>query len=179
MKKIIAHPVRMALQICAFFILLGMVLLYLFTGNYLAATVFGVLLSANLYLNMDTFSVVYLDDTGMTMKIFGLAVTHIKWDEVRETGVIYTNYVRRLAKDKDPGKCSLYVSKRRMTNEERLKACMHWPPKNVIEMAYTPQRMREMSFRWNRKWTLFNISSRELFRDQPVSVSIDAEEIVY
>ncbi len=179
MKRVIAHPVRLVLQTCSFLILLAVVLLYLVMGNYPAAILFGALLSASIYLNIDAFSVVQVDDTGMMMKIFGLPGTYIRWDEVQEAGVIYTNYAKRLAKDKNLNKCSLYVSKYKMTSEERLKACMHWPPKDVIEMAYTPQRMREMSLYWDGRWTLFNISSKELFHDQPVLISMDADEIRY
>lgn len=179
MKRIVAHPVRMVLQICALLILLSMVLLYLAIGNYIAAIVFGVLLSANIYLNIDAFRIVQLDDTGISMKLFGLYGTCIPWDEIQEAGVICTNYVRRLAKDKHPGQFSLYVSKQKMTSEERLKACIHWPPDSVVEMAYTPQRMRELSFHWDKRWTLFNVSSAELFRDQPIAISIEADEIRY
>ena len=177
MKRIICHPVRLILQVFCLLVLLAMVILYLVMRNYVAAMTFGALLSLSAYLNMGTFCTVRIDDDGITKTILGLQGTSMKWSEVKEAGVIYTNHVRRLAARKNPGSCSLYVSPRKMTSEERLKASLDWPPKDVIEMTYTPERMREISLRWEKKWTLFNITSRELFRDEPILLNVDVDEI--
>ena len=179
MKKFICHPVRLIFIACCFLILFTLVVVYLIMGNYVAAVVFGILMAVYGYCNVGALCSVGVDDTCVTKYVLGIKGFSYDWSEIREVGVIYTNHTRRYARSKRPAQCSIYFSPRKMTSEERLKVCLDWPPKDIIELAYGPERMREITRHLDKKWIFFNITSDELFGDEAILFDFNAEEIRY
>lgn len=128
MKMECCYPFRFWLAVLSEAVLLLVVVVYLTMGNGAGVAVFGGLAVLYALLNRSAFSFVSLDENGVTQYLLGIRQKTYAWSDIREAGVIYAKAVKRRAKGKRPSQCSLYVTPRRMNSQERLEACMDWPP---------------------------------------------------
>lgn len=179
MKMECCYPFRFWLAVLSEAVLLLVVVVYLTMGNGAGVAVFGGLAVLYALLNRSAFSFVFLDENGVTQYLLGIRQKTYAWSDIREAGVIYAKAVKRRAKGKRPSQCSLYVTPRRMNSQERLEACMDWPPPNVIGMAYQEKRLQLLMRWWDQKLILFNVSSQDLFGRDGRAFDLTYEEIRY
>lgn len=179
MKAHPCHPFQLVFSVVSLLLLLTLTGVYLDIQNYAAAVIFAVLLGLYGYFNWNTLCFVKIDDQGITRSLLGVKQYALSWGEISEAGVLFPNVAKRLGPNKRPSQCSIYVSKQKMDSETRLEACVNWPPKEVIELGYTPERLRELCARWDRKLILFNVTSWELFGKESTVFDLDADEIRY
>lgn len=179
MKKYVAHPLGLAAFIAGALLLLSLEIIYLVLGNFLAMAVFLCLLILFTAFHVNLLCSVHLDERTVSKTFFGFQGLIYHWSELQEVGILYPSVMKRLAKNKRPSRCVIYFSPKKLSSEERLKACLNWPPKDIIEMGYTPARLQEVIRLWDKRLIFFNITSQELFGGDAKMFDIDTEEIRY
>ncbi|MBC8536421.1 hypothetical protein [Feifania hominis] len=179
MKKYAANPVGLGVFAGSVLILLLLEAVYLALGNFPAAALFLGLIVLYAAFHVSSLHTVHLSRKGISKHILGFQSAAYHWSEIREVGVLYPKVTKRLGKNRRAGQCFIYFSPRKMDSQTRLKACVNWPPKDIIAMTYTPERFRQSVSLWDGKFVFFNITTRELFGQDTALFDFDVQEIRY
>jgi len=98
---------------------------------------------------------VCVDQEGIRCFLPRKALKTFTWDEIEEVGVAGTKLFTR--KDSgNTGSLYIYVSKTAFTDEDRFDMMLHWPPKDLIYLTYSKQRLDEIQMRFSRKIQTYN-----------------------
>ena len=98
---------------------------------------------------------VSVDQTGVRCFLPWKTLQAFTWDEIGEVGVAGTKLFTR--KDaKNTGALYIYLSKTAFTDEERFDLMLNWPPKNLIFLTYSKQRLDEIQMRFSNKIQTYN-----------------------
>lgn len=98
---------------------------------------------------------VCVDQTGVRCFLPWKTLQSYTWDEVGEVGVAGTRLFTR--KDsKNTGSLYIYISKTALTDEDRFDMMLHWPPKDLIYLTYSKQRLDEIQMRFSNKIQTYN-----------------------
>jgi hypothetical protein len=100
-------------------------------------------------------ALVSVDQTGIRCYLPWKTVQSFTWDEIAEVGVAGTKLFTR--KDsKNTGTLYIYSSKTTLTDDDRFDMMLHWPPKNLIYLTYSKQRLDEIQMRYSNKIQTYN-----------------------
>lgn len=98
---------------------------------------------------------VSVDQTGIRCFLPWKTLNYFTWNEVAEVGVAGTRLFTR--KDaKNTGSLYIYISKTALTDEDRFDMMLNWPPKNLIFLTYSKQRLDEIQMRFSNKIQTYN-----------------------
>ena len=98
---------------------------------------------------------VSVDQTGIRLSLPWKTLQSFTWDEVAEVGVAGTKLFSR--KDsKNTGSLYIYISDTAFTDEERFDMMLNWPPKNMIFLTYSKQRLDQIQMRFSNKIQTYN-----------------------
>ena len=98
---------------------------------------------------------VCIDQAGVRSFLPWKTLQSYTWDEVGEVGVAGTKLFTR--KDsKNTGSLYIYISKTVLTDEDRFDMMLQWPPKDLIYLTYSKQRLDEIQMRFSNKIQTYN-----------------------
>lgn len=98
---------------------------------------------------------VSVDQTGIRCFLPWKTLQTFSWDEIAEVGIAGTKLFTR--KDaKNTGSLYIYISKNAFTDEERFDMMFNWPPKDLIFLTYSKQRLDEIQMRFSNKIQTYN-----------------------
>lgn len=179
MKASVNHPWRMVGTLAGLLVLLSVTVLYGVMEQWTACVVFLTVACLYFWLCRDAFDKILVDDAGVTLVRLGKTI-FVPWAEIREIGVLLPNAMKRLRRDKQGSRCSLYYAPKRLNNEERLAACISVPG-DMIVVSYQPRRLQTTLAHWAKPVIFFNVTCRELFGDGTVAAASDwnIQEIRY
>ncbi len=99
---------------------------------------------------------VVVEPTGIRRIIPWKTINFYHWEEIAEVGIAGTRVFRK--KDsKNPGTLYIYISKTALTDDERFKMMLNWPPKkDIIFLTYSKQRLDAIQMLFSNKIQTFN-----------------------
>ncbi len=98
---------------------------------------------------------VSVDQTGIRAYIPWKTLRFFSWNEIAEVGVAGTKIIKR--KDsKKTGTLYIYISKVALTDEDRFDMMLNWPPKDVIFLTYSKQRLDAIQMLFSNKIKTYN-----------------------
>lgn len=115
----------------------GLVWGCVFNAVYIGAAVFAALDALYAYHAVKCIGMIHVDDDLVTYRILGKTVLSLRWDELREVGLINKKYI--------------YFSKDEMDNDSRFEMCFHWPPKDKIYFRASRRAQSSVELLWSRK----------------------------
>lgn len=98
---------------------------------------------------------VTVSPSGVEMKCLGKCLRSYSWEEIAEAGIAGTDVFNRGKKKKKWNKY-FYFSKSSMTDEERFKMCLEWPPKDKIFFRFDYDRVGVVQMNWNKELQFYN-----------------------
>lgn len=98
---------------------------------------------------------VCVDQTGIRCFLPWKTLKTFTWDEIGEVGVAGTKLFTG-KNSKNTGALYIYVSKTAFTDEDRFDMMLHWPPKDLIYLTYSKQRLDEIQMRFSNKIQTYN-----------------------
>ena len=165
-RKYMAHPAKLAVSLPTSVLLLWGGVIQLPTRFWwcgILLILFGVLflLVAGLY-----GRIVHLDSSGVRWTLLGKVMCAHSWEQIGEIGVVGTNVLnggeestakapgppeesgdkKRSAPSKPPriGTPYIYFSERALTEEQRFALALKWPPKGMIFLRFSPERVAQV-----------------------------------
>ena len=105
-------------------------------------------------------AVICIDKNGISKKVLWFTPRGYTWTQIREVGVFGT----KLFNQKNPKKAGtlyLYCSSQVMTDNERFKMILNWPPKQIY-FAFSPTALEVIRCFWGHKITEYNIGELTL-----------------
>lgn len=129
------------------FLLAISMLLITRVGSFLLFLVIAVVFLAIALINGSKLTV---DEKGLSRTLFGKTLQHYSWDEIAEVGVVGTKVFGNDDK-KDVGSRHLYFSKEHLSDEERFRMVLQWPPRNKLYMLYNTERLAAVQSYWSGK----------------------------
>ncbi len=159
---------KLATGTICFIILVSMTALYIAIHDYVLTAIFMLLSVLYIYLNLDLVTIVTLNEFGVEKRVIPFRRVRYSWCTLVEVGVMYMNPISRRKKNKRLSACRIYLSPRKLTQEERLRVGLQCPA-DLITLQYSPKRLRLLTGYWNGILELFNISAKELFGDTDIN----------
>ena len=98
---------------------------------------------------------VSVDSTGIRRSFFGISMGEKKWSEIAEVGVIGT----KVFNNNDPkhtGTRYIYFSEKALTEQERFRMALEWPPRKVIYFQFNQKRLNEVQMFWSDTIRTYN-----------------------
>lgn len=165
-RSYMVHPAKLAVSLPTSALLLWGGVIQLPTRFWwcgILLILFGVLflLVAGLY-----GRIVHLNPSGVRWTLLGKVMRAYSWEQIEEVGVVGTNVLNgggepaakapgppgEDGKEKrdDPGKRSrigtpyIYFSERALTEEQRFALALKWPPKGMIFLRFSPERVAQV-----------------------------------
>ena len=100
-------------------------------------------------------AVITINNDEIRMSFWGIPMRENNWRDIKEVGVIGTN-IFRAEKGKNVGNRYIYFSTERLDEDERFKMAMKWPPRKMIYLFYTRERMGQIQLIWDNEITSYN-----------------------
>ena len=180
MHKYIGYPFKGAFYMLCMLFMLFMALSYLVMNYWLASAIFGGIFILFVWVFSGHCNRIIIDDNGITQYIFYfIKDKYYSWDDVKDVGIAYTEPLQRRGKKKGSVKCAFYFSTEQRTPKELMKLCISWPPREVIHMGYSEQKLQTVLEHWTKPISLYNTTYISLFGNAPVPNNHGFNEIVY
>lgn len=180
MHKFLGYPFKGIFYLICMLFMLFMALSYLFMTYWLAAAVFGGIFALFCWVFTGNCNRIEMDDKGITQYfLYFFKNKHYDWGEIKDIGIAYTDPLQRRNKKKGSVKCAFYFSDEQRTPKELMKLCISWPPREVIHMGYSENKLQAVLEYWDKPITLYNTTCRALFENNPVPGNHGFNEVVY
>lgn len=101
-------------------------------------------------------SAVTLDEGGITLRFLWLKRRYFPWDRIREVGILGENVFNR-GKQKKTGTLYLYFSPQVLDEAGRFTLGVEWPPRHMIYLRYTEDRLAQVQAHWPGEIALYNV----------------------
>jgi len=100
-------------------------------------------------------AVIVVDRDEVRRTFWGITISRISWNAVQEVGVIGTKIFK--AEDtRFQGERYIYLSPKKLDEEERFRLAMKWPPKDMIYFYYSRERIDQVQMTWNNVVDTYN-----------------------
>ena len=86
----------------------------------------------------------------------------LPWSSVKEMGVVGTKVFNHGNADKT-GSLYIYFSEKSLTEDERFRTALEWPPKDMLFLLYTKERMDAIRPLWTGKVQAYNTGELKNF----------------
>lgn len=95
------------------------------------------------------------------LRFFGKPRQSFSWTEVQEVGIAGTKVLNAANPDRTGAKY-IYFSPRAMTEDERFHMCLKWPPRDIIYVRYSADRIDRIMKCWRKEIVLYNTGKLQL-----------------
>lgn len=119
-----------------------------------------------IYLSLTCHYAVFLeiDENGIRNRFLFRTYNEIPWQEIKEVGIANMRVMKN-AEKKKIGELYFYFSRETMSDKERFRMCLHWPPKNKRYMKYSVSRLKKLQRYRDEKPVLVWLTE-EAYRDR-------------
>lgn len=155
------HPERFA--VCVFTVLASLILgiTFLTLKNWLGACVMFTIGALFVWQGYVYGPWVSITCEGIRKHIFGWTLKQVRWDEIKEVGVVGTKVFNKLTPDKT-GPMYIYFSPKEMTTEERFRLALNFPPKDMLFLFHNKEREDLVQNLWSTKLIGYNTGKLNL-----------------
>lgn len=155
------HPGR--LSACVFTVVSGLTLgiTFLTLKNWLGAVVMFAIAGLFIWQGFLYGPWVSITCEGIRKHIFGWTLKEISWSEIAEVGVVGTRVFNKLTPHKT-GPMYIYFSPRKLTEEERFRLALDFPPRDMLYLLHNQEREDLVQNLWNTKLIGYNTGSLNL-----------------
>lgn len=101
-------------------------------------------------------SALTINETGIALQFLWLQRRFVPWSEIREVGIIGENVFNR-GKRKKTGTLYLYFSPEKLDDKARFTLGMEWPPRQMLYLRYTEDRLAQIQSYWSDEIALYNV----------------------
>ena len=100
-------------------------------------------------------AIITVEPSGIRCSILSKTLKSFSWDEIAEVGIAGTKIFNK--KDsKRAGTLYIYISKESLTEEGRFDMMLDWPPKDIIFLTYSKQRLDAIQMIFSSKIQTYN-----------------------
>lgn len=92
---------------------------------------------------------------GISRRLGRLQLGFVRWEQLREVGVVGTNVFNR----RDPKKFGLrfiYFSPEPLDENRRFRLALEWPPRKMLYVEYEKRRLETVQMFWHEKIAEYN-----------------------
>ena len=162
--RCIIDPKKAILCGFASFVFLFLSILSLQYEKLVLGLVYLVLSIVYLYFTFRSAVLLEMDDRGLRDRFLWFTFNELPWINVREVGIANLKVLKN-AEKKKLGELYIYFSDEQMGDEERLRMCLHWPPKDKRYMRFSQKRIKAIQKYWEKK-PVFAWIDEEAFLDK-------------
>lgn len=155
------HPERFIICVCTVLASLILGITYLVLKNWPGVLVMLVICGLFLWQGWIYGPWVSITCDGIRKHIFGWTLASVRWDELKEVGVVGTKVFNKLNSDKT-GPMYIYFSPKEMTTEERFQLALNFPPKHMLFLLHNQEREDLVQALWNTKLIGYNTGKLNL-----------------
>lgn len=154
-KTYIAHPLKCGVALLTGVFSLVMVAVMIDLQAWLGVLAFGLI-----FVFFSGLAVLYgarirLDERGVCRFFLWRRQCFLSWSEIKEVSVIGVNVFNR-HNPKRTGSRYLCFWPKALSEEERFRLALEWPPKEGIYMVYTPARLAALRRCWTAEIESYN-----------------------
>lgn len=154
-KGYYADPLKygVALATCAVSLFLGLLALQI--GAWIAAVLFLACAGVFGYIAFRYGTVIHVDLNGLRCTFWGREYKKVDWSEIAEVGVVGL----KVFNNNDPkhtGTRYFYFSPEPMDPDSRFKLALEWPPKKMVVLHFSPDRLHAVQMAWGGRIETFN-----------------------
>lgn len=124
-------------------------------AHYITACLFLLVAAAFSVIGVMYGSVVSIDETGVRRSFWGVQISDTPWYEIAEVGIVGVKVFNN-NNPKRTGSRYIYFSKKALTDDERFKLALEWPPKDMPYLLYTRTRIDTAMLYHNKEIATYN-----------------------
>lgn len=138
--RYLIHPLKFAAALFTVVVCTFLAILAAGFHNWLALAVFTLAALVFVWVGVLYGSVLTLDAQGLSLRFCGVRLRAMRWSEVAEVGVVGL----KVFNNNDPkrtGTRYIYFSPRRLDKDSRFRLALEWPPRDMLYLCYTRERL--------------------------------------
>lgn len=159
-KKFVVNPGLCIFSIFLSIFFAAMCIVVLHIGRPGSAAFFGIFLIPFAYLSVFYGAVMEINEEGVIRYTLGRPNRTVLWKDLREVGIVGLRLFYKGKKNRT-GTKYLYFSTKEMTEEERFKLTLEWPPAKMLFVIYSPECYQLINQLWGRTIEKYNVSNME------------------
>ena len=155
--RIMADPLKAAAAIATCIVLSFLTWKSFQLGYPVMGVIFLLIAAVFLYILFLYGSVLHISAYGVRREFLFIPVQTLSWDQIREIGVVGTKVFNGTRKNKKTGRRYIYISPEKLTEDERFKMTLEWPPRNgTLYCIYSRAHADAIQFFWRKPIAAFN-----------------------
>jgi TM2 domain-containing membrane protein YozV len=159
--RCMVHPAKFSISLGTFLLLLILGISQTAIGHTAAGLVLIILCIPFFLIQMLYGSVVRFSDEKIIQSYLGITIRQVNWSDILEVGVIGTRIFNKKHPEKT-GSVYIYFSRETLTDEQRFKMSLEWPPLQKIFICYTEKHFEQIQMIWSKNVPSFNIGRLSL-----------------
>jgi len=102
-------------------------------------------------------SVLRINAEGIQRSFFFIPSCSLRWDQIKEIGVVGLNVFNGTGKKRKTGRRYIYFSPEELDDGSRFKMTLEWPPrKDILFCIYTHQHIEAIQYLWGKPVAKYN-----------------------
>lgn len=154
-KTYIAHPLKCGAALLTAIFSLVMVIVMIDLKSWLGGLLFGLIFAFFTGVAVLYGARIRVDEQGVGRFFLWRRQRFLSWPEIKEVSVIGVNVFNR-NNSKRTGSRYLCFWPQVMSEQERFRLALEWPPKEGIYMLYSPERLATVRRYWAGQIDSFN-----------------------
>ena len=154
-KTYIVHPLKCVVAMLTSIFSLVMTVVLIDLKAWLGVFVFGLIFSFFTGVAILYGARVRFDEQGVSRFFLWKRQRFFAWSEIKEISVVGLNVFKR-PNSKRTGSRYVCFWRETMSEEERFRVALEWPPKDGIYMVYTPARIKSLRRYWTGQIEFYN-----------------------
>ena len=153
--KYCVSPFKFAVAAATCIISLLLTAVQLYLQEWAATALFLIIALLFLAVAVINGSVITISPSGISRSFAFISLSRQSWSDIAEVGVIGTKVFNN--KDsKRTGTRYIYFSNACLDDEGRFQLALKWPPKGMMYLQYTKERLESVQLLWEKKVESYN-----------------------
>lgn len=158
------HPFKFGVALCTVAACAFLGILAAVAGNWIPAGLFGAGAVLFIFVAFLYGSTITLDAKGLSRSFFGIPMYHVAWSDIAEVGVVGLKVFNNNDANRT-GTRYIYFSPRSLDKDSRFRLALEWPPRNMLYLCYSKDRLTAVQSLWNSTIETYNAGN--IFSDLP------------
>ena len=154
-RRFCIHIFKFLVALLTTVICLILTVVLLFLNEFIAAVFFGLIAALFTFVGLLYGSHLTINTVGVQRDFGPLFKKNYRWDEISEVGVVGVN----IFNNNDPnhtGSRYIYFSPDSLDEDQRFRLALKWPPKDILYMAYSKERLAFVQSLWKLPIETYN-----------------------
>lgn len=155
-RKFFVDPTKLIISLITSFFCILLTICQVIINRPGSAVIFLVIALLFILLSLTYGTKIIITEKGISSTIFGKVKKSISWDKIAEISVAGTHILNQKNRN-NTGTIYIIFSEEKLSDEQLFSTLLKWPPKKIIYMKYSKEKLDMIQFHWSNKVHSYNV----------------------